>query len=237
VRLVRPFPRTPFSLAFFRRRSSAGVEGTSWSRSRPTTSARRSPVPKYEVHDGPVTPRPGVPVHCGRLVAAAVAAAVQLVEAFDPVQHVLDRPHLRLGKGADLRSRKAEQVDLLSRVAVAQQSGGGVHGDPGEEGGQVGEVIVDRGRCHRGRGAVTAEVAFFGQVVAPGGNLARGDGRDPVVAEPGGEPVGEPLQMPGDLPGHLIRPYAPEPPGRGSAVSRRRGCRRDPGRDRLSFVK
>jgi hypothetical protein len=57
--------------------------------------------------------------------------------------------------------------------------------------------------------AVTAPVALSGQVVAPGGDLARGDGRDPVVAEPGGEPAGEPLQMPGDLPGHLIRPYAP----------------------------
>jgi hypothetical protein len=49
---------------------------------------------------------------------------------------------------------------------VAQQSGGGVRGNPGEEGGQVGEVIADRGRCHRGRGAVTAEVAFFGAFIA-----------------------------------------------------------------------
>src|SRR5690348_4944034 len=64
------------------------------------------PGAEYEVHDCPVAQRPGVPVHCGRLVAAPVAAAIQLVEGLDSVQHVLYRPYLRPGKGADLRSRK-----------------------------------------------------------------------------------------------------------------------------------
>jgi hypothetical protein len=84
-------------------------------------------------------------------------------------------------------------IPLLSRarVAMAQHSCGGVDGDPGEQGGQVGEVVVDRGRRHPGRGAVAAEVAFSGQVVAPRGGLARGDSRDPVVAEPRGEPSDE----------------------------------------------
>ena len=71
-------------------------------------------------------------------------------------------------------------------------------------------MVVDRRRRHRRRGAVPADGAFGGQVVPPGGDLARGDGGDPVVPEPGGEPAGEPLEVPLDLPGHLVGPYAPD---------------------------
>ena len=46
-------------------------------------------------------------------------------------------------------------------------------------------------------------------MVPPGGDLARGDGGDPVVPEPGGEPGGESLEVPLDLPGYLLGPYAP----------------------------
>jgi hypothetical protein len=52
------------------------------------------PGAQDQVHDGPVAQRPGVPVHGRRGVAAAVAAAAQLVEPFDPVEHVLDRAYL-----------------------------------------------------------------------------------------------------------------------------------------------
>ncbi|MBO3752131.1 hypothetical protein J5X84_39220 [Streptosporangiaceae bacterium NEAU-GS5] len=47
-------------------------------------------------------------------------------------------------------------------------------------------------------------VAVGGHVVAPGGDLARGDSRDAVVAEPAGLPGGGPVQMPGDLLGGLV---------------------------------
>ena len=80
------------------------------------------PGAKDQVHDRPVAQRPGVPVHWGYL-AAAVAAAVELVEALEPVQHVLDGPQLRTGKGADRRSRKASPGPS-SRVTVVQQPGG-----------------------------------------------------------------------------------------------------------------
>src|SRR2546421_2218768 len=73
----------------------------------------------------------------------------------------------------------------------------------------MGEMIVHRRRRHPGHGSVTADGAFGGQVVAPGGDLAGGDRGDPVVAKSFGEPAGEPVQVPGDLPGHLVRPYAP----------------------------
>jgi len=138
-----------------------------------------------------------------------VAAAVELVEALDPVEHVLHCPHLRAGERPDLRGGQWQRLDLLGRVAVPQQPGWGMDGDPGEQGREVGEVVVDRRWRHRRRGAVPADVAFGGQVVPPGGDLARGDGGDPVVPEPGDEPAGEPLQVPADLPGHLLGPYAP----------------------------
>ena len=138
-----------------------------------------------------------------------MAASAELVEALDPVQHVLHRPHLRAGERPDLRGGQPQRLDLLGRVTVTQQPGRGVDGDPGEQGRQVGEVVVDRRRRHRRRGAVPAGAAFGGQVVPPGGDLARGDGRNPVVPEPGDEPVGEPLQVPLDLPGHLLGPDAP----------------------------
>ena len=117
----------------------------------------------------------GVPVH-RRHPAAAVAAPVQLVEALDPVQRVLHRAHLRSGERPDLRGGQRQRLDLLGRVTVAEQPGGGLHGDPGEERGQVGEVIVDRHGRHPGHGAAAAGVSFGGQVVAPGGDLARGNG-------------------------------------------------------------
>jgi hypothetical protein len=46
------------------------------------------PGAQNEVHDRPVARRPGMPVNGGRMAAAAAvaAAAVELVEALDPVQ-------------------------------------------------------------------------------------------------------------------------------------------------------
>ena len=145
----------------------------------------------------------------GRRIAAAVAAAVQLVEPLDPVEHVLDGPYLRSGERPHLRGGQPQRIGLLGGVAVAQQPGRGVHGDPGEQGGQVREVVVHRRGRHRRSGAVPAGGALGGQVVAPRGDLAGSDGGDPVVPVPGREPGGEPVQVPGDLPRHLIGPHAP----------------------------
>jgi hypothetical protein len=72
-----------------------------------------------------------------------------------------------------------DQRSGLVGSSVAQQPGRGVNGDPGEEGGQVGEVVVDRRRRHTGSGPVAADVAFGGQVV----NLRRSwPGRSGPVA-------------------------------------------------------
>lgn len=103
------------------------------------------------MHDGPVAQGPGVPVH-RRSAAAAVAAAVQRVESLDPVEHVLNGPHLRSGQRPYLRGGEPQRVDLLGGVAVAQQPGRGVHGNPGEQGRKVGEVVVHRRGRHRRRG-------------------------------------------------------------------------------------
>jgi len=100
------------------------------------------PGAQDEVHDRPVAQWPGMPVNGGRLAAAAVAASVEPVEALDPVQHVLHCPHLWAGERPDLRGGQRQRLDLLGRVAVPQQPGRGVDGDPGEQGRQVGEVIV-----------------------------------------------------------------------------------------------
>ena len=54
--------RTSFSLAFFIRRSSSGSPGSSWVRSRPVTSARRSPVPRMMCTMARSRRGPGVPV-------------------------------------------------------------------------------------------------------------------------------------------------------------------------------
>src|SRR5260370_18841205 len=146
-------------------------------------------------------------VNGGRLVAA-VAAAVELVEALDPVEPGVRCPHLRAGERPDLRGGQWQRLDLLGRGAVPQQPGWGVDGDPGEQGRQVRQVVVDRRRRHRRRGAVPAGGAFGGQVVPPGGDLARGHSGDPVVPEPDGEPDGESLKVPLDLRGHLVGPDA-----------------------------
>jgi hypothetical protein len=53
-----------------------------------------------------------------------MAAAVQLVEALDPVQHVLDRPYLRSAEHPDLRCGQPQRLDIVGRIAVAQQPGG-----------------------------------------------------------------------------------------------------------------
>jgi hypothetical protein len=98
-----------------------------------------------------------------------------------------------------------QRCDILGGVAVAQQAGGGVRGDPGEQRRQVREVVVDGRRRHRRGRAVAAAVADGGQMVAPGAHLARGDGREPVVPESVDDPGGEALQMPGDLDGDLCR--------------------------------
>src|SRR5271165_3487034 len=102
LRLVRPLPRTSFSFAFFTLRSSAGSAGSSWARFEAGDLGAAQPGAQDEVHDRPVPQRPGVPVNGGRL-AAAVAAPVELVEALDPVQHVLHCPHLRVGERPGLR--------------------------------------------------------------------------------------------------------------------------------------
>lgn len=53
------------------------------------------PGPEDEVHNRPIPQRPGMPVHGGCLLTAAVAAAGQPVEAFDPIQHVLEGRFLK----------------------------------------------------------------------------------------------------------------------------------------------
>jgi hypothetical protein len=70
-----------------------------------------------------------VPVNRGRVVTA-VAAAVELVKALDPVQHVLCRPHLRSGERPDLGGGQPQRLDLLGRVTVVHHPGRGVDGDP-----------------------------------------------------------------------------------------------------------
>ncbi|MGV9595464.1 hypothetical protein ACWDR1_02245 [Streptosporangium sandarakinum] len=106
---------------------------------------------------------------------------------------------------ARLRGGQRQRGDLLGGVAVAQEAGGGVRGDPGEQRRDLREVVVDGRRRHRRGRAVASDVAGGGQVVAPGAHLARGDGREPVVPEAVGDPGGEALQMPGDLGGDLGR--------------------------------
>ncbi|WP_127930593.1 hypothetical protein [Nonomuraea polychroma] len=67
------------------------------------------------------------------------------------------------------------------------------------------EMVIDGRGGHRRHLAVAAEVAGGEQVVAPGGDLAHGDGREPVVPEPVDNPNAEALQMTGDLGGDLRR--------------------------------
>ncbi|WP_186403946.1 hypothetical protein [[Actinomadura] parvosata] len=127
------------------------------------------------------------------------------MEGLDPVHDVLDSADLGGSQGTHLRGGQWQRGDLLGRVAVSEQPGGGVRGDPGEQCRQVREVVVDGCGGHRLPLAVAAGVAGGGQVVAPDGDFARGDGREPVVAEPARHPRDESREVAGDLSGDLRR--------------------------------
>ncbi|WP_243726920.1 hypothetical protein [Actinocrispum wychmicini] len=157
---------------------------------------------QQQLDHGSVPAWPGVPVRGWRLAAAVVAAALEAVESLQSVEHVLDRADLRLRQRAGRRRGQGEQLHPFGRIPMRQCLGRGMRDGPGEQRREVREVVVHRSWRHRLCSALGEHAdGGGGQVVAPAGDLARGDRRDPVVPVAVGEPIPEPVQVPGDLRG------------------------------------
>ena len=209
VRLVRPLPRTPFSLAFFTRRSSAGSAGVELGQVEAGDFGAAQPGAEDEVHDGPVPQRPGVPVHGGRLSPPRWRRPFSWW-----------KPSIR--SSTFLTVRTCAPASARTCGAGSRSGSTFLVGSPWRSSPAGACTVIQENRADRwarwlltvagaiavavpSRPAVPSAARWSRQAATSRGVTAETRlWPSPVVNQSANL-----LQVPGDLPGHLVGPYAP----------------------------